>query len=55
MQILVKRKPFEKRLASDVREKELLTANVFNRPKFDTDLQNYFYYTEVYKEWFQPK
>lgn len=55
MQVSVKRKPLEKRLASDVSEKDIPTASVFKPPKFDTDLKKHFYYTEVYKDWFQPK
>ncbi|MFL6413702.1 MAG: hypothetical protein ACJ71K_20980 [Nitrososphaeraceae archaeon] len=55
MQLTMHRKPVEKLLPSDKAEKELLNASLFEPPKFDTDLQNYFYYTEVYKDWFQLK
>jgi hypothetical protein len=55
MHVLVKRKPVEKLLLSDKVEKEYPNASLFKPPKFDTDLQKYFYYTEVYKDWFQPK
>jgi hypothetical protein len=55
MQVSVKRKPLEKCLASGPKEKDNPNPSIFKPPKFDTDLQNYFYYTEVYKDWFQPK
>jgi hypothetical protein len=55
MQVTVKRTAFEKLLPSDKKENGTLNASLFKPPKFDTDLENYFYYTEVYKEWFQPK
>jgi hypothetical protein len=55
MPVTMNRKSVEKLLPSDKAEKELLNVSLFKPPKFDTDLENYFYYTEVYKDWIQLK
>jgi hypothetical protein len=36
-------------------KKNSVTLTVFKSPKFDTELKNYFYYTEVYKDWTKIK
>lgn len=55
MQLTMNRKPAETLLPSEKSENVLPNASLFMPPKYDTDLQNYFYYTEVYKDWFQLK
>jgi hypothetical protein len=55
MKVTVNRNPIEKLLPSDKALNGMPNTNIFKPPKFDTDLQNYFYYTEVYKDWFQLK